>query len=269
MYAPIIAILVTMFVMISATLHDIRSREVPDWHWMLLGAFAMFSAFFECGPLCGSLLSLGYFLLLLYMLSERSVGFVGFITSASSFSFLILYTIISGDSSGWVTLFTSFFILFLYHNGLIRGGADAKALVCLSMLFPVYPNSDHLIWNPIYPAGYVFNPVFSIFVLALVSSWLVIFYIFCKNLCNGRMGVSSYQMSVAEARGAFVWPLEDIKDGRKIRIKVCDDLETIYDRLEGSGEDSVLVTPMIPFLLPIAFSTAFVLLCGSPLFCLL
>lgn len=260
--------ILTMLVLISASVHDVRSRLVPDVHWKLVCLMAVAAVFFDYRIECAAFLAAGYVLLSAYMFSERLVGVPGIAVVAAGCAVLAVPYLLYSEPSGLVTAVMFLFMLALYHTGLLRGGGDAKAMMSLSMLLPMYPEGCCILWEPVYPAAYAFNPVFSIMLLALLISLLYGIKIACKSREQGGKGFSSYRMTLEEARGSFVWPLEDIVDGKKVRIKVGCVPKDAYDRLEAARVDEVLVTPMIPFVLPITIAYIIVLLLGSPLFLL-
>jgi len=268
MYAHTIAIVFAILVLISASIHDVRSREVPDYHWMLLCGAAVAMAFYEYELGCAFLLAAGYALLAAYMFLPRLVGVLGLLVLAVACVFLAAPYILFSTVSGLVTLSMSIIILALYHLRVLRGGADAKALISLSMLFPLYPEVGHILWDPVYPEAYIFNPVFSILFIALLLSFLSVNRIMWINHMNGDCGFSEYRIGLEEARNSFVWPREDIVDGHRVRIKVTDDVEKVWNRLEEAGVDEVWVTPMIPFVLPLTIAFALAMILGSPLFLL-
>lgn len=268
MYAHAIAIVFTILVLISASIHDVRSREVPDYHWILLCGAAVAMAFYDHEIGCALLITAGYVLLSAYMFSPRLVGVPGILTLSVACVLLLLAYLLFSAESALVTLSMSIILLALYHIGLLRGGADAKALISLAMLFPSYPEIGHILWDPVYPEAYVFNPVLSILLLALLLSLLSVNRIMWINHMNGDCGFSEYKMDLDEARKAFVWPREDIVNGQKVRAKITEDVKSVYDRLEAAGEEQVWVTPMIPFVLPITLAFAFIMILGSPLFLL-
>ena len=77
---------------------------------------------------------------------------------------------------------------------------------------------------------------------------------------------AGYRMDIGRAEHAHVWPLEDVSDGETVRcISGFEDPEVI-DRFRASGRDRIWVTPIIPFLMPIALSFAIIVFLGNPLF---
>lgn len=263
----IVAIL-TMLVLTSASIHDVRSRLIPDIHWKLVCLMAAIAVFFEYEIECAVFLAAGYAILSAYMFSDRLVGAAGVVAVAAGCAVLVMSYLLYSEPSGLVTAVMFLFMLALYCTGLLRGGGDAKAMMSLSMLLPVYPEGCCILWEPVYPAAYAFNPVFSIMLLALLFSLLYGVKIICLSRKQGAKGITAYRMTVKEARSSFVWPLEDIVDGEKVRIKAGGVPKDALDRLEAAGVDQIWVTPMIPFVLPITIAYAIVLILGSPLFLL-
>ncbi len=266
MPAELLLISCAIIVMVSAAVFDVRDREIPDIHWMVLCLLAGVLAFIRFDAGIAFLISVGIFLMAAFMFSERLEGMSSvFVLALSATAFVIGY-VRSEDITILVILAMSMFILVMYWAGLLKGGADAKALISLSLLLPVYPDGLGLLWGPSYPLGYVFNPVFSILLLSLVFSLTVVFYIWSKNSQAGSRGLSSFPMRIETARGSFVWPVEDVIEGELVKLKGFENKDEVYDRLESNGFDTVRVTPMIPFLLPMAAATLIVVLLGSPLF---
>ncbi len=265
MYVLIAVFAVAVLVLLSASLHDIRSREIPDWHWVLLCIMALFCTFLRYNPLPAAVISSSYVLMILFLFVERVKGVIAVAVLAGSAVLTLVSYELTKELSMWVTLLMLIFILALYLTGLIRGGADAKAMVAISMLFPVYPDVGCVLWEPEYPIAYIFNPAFSTLIVGLLLSLLMAFYVLCRNLRCGRVSVTSFYMRIEEARGYYVWPLEDVSDGRKVKVRTQDDMDSIYDRLESAGFEDVLVTPMIPFIMPMTAAFILVMILGFPL----
>jgi preflagellin peptidase FlaK len=153
----------------------------------------------------------------------------------------------------------------MYMSGALKGGADVKALVSLCMLYPVYPGFGGSVWVPVYPAAYVFNPVFSTLLIALVLSFAFLIPV----IARGRKVSATYETEISDARRRHVWPVEDIQGGLRVPVRPQDDPGDVYSRLEEAGYDRVRVTPMVPFVLPITAAFIITILAGSPLFGLL
>ena len=197
----------------------------------------------------------------------------------SSYGFVVSVVVTSGMS---VTLF---------YAGAF-GGADAKALICLSLALPSYPT--HLLQ----PSFRLLSPLFpiSVFCNAVLLAALSVFYVLLRNLrWKQRTGkslfegfegvsfgqriltaVSGYKIKVGELeKKAFLYPLEDIQvaaggeSERKLIVMPKDEArEEVVGRIleasrRGSGQNDVWVTPGLPMLVFITVGLIIALLCGD------
>ena len=258
-------------ILASAGAWDLRIRRVPDRHWALISAI---------GVACSSLLASGYApavsvlayaassaLMAAYMLSERAPGMfvlpAAFIVSAWAYA-----------ETGYAGLlgpgiaFAAF--LCMYAAGLIRGGADAKALMSLSLAFPAYPAVGGMpwIWPPSWPAeAFLCLPV-SVLCLAAAFTAVPMALVGIVNASHGRFGrrmFTEYPVSTRNAMSSFVWTLQDVEGGRVVRTPPSDDPGAIR-RLEDMGVTTVQATPMVPFVTFLAAGFAAAVALGNPLF---
>ena len=255
---------VTM-VMASAAYHDLRCREVPDIHWMLITVVAAVMCPFRLDGFIHAVFgSVSILLMSAYMLCGRIVG-------VRAVPFLVVpviiqvYLFMDGEGA-WTLVVPVMFLAFLlfYHLGLLRGGADAKAMMSLSMASPFYPWQG-VLWGSGPVDGLLLNPPFIIFTSALVLSTAYHMTVVIRCGSPGARTIRGFRMPVSEAERSFVWPVEDVVDGHLRRIQPPDDPGAVYRRLRDDGFSEVEVTPMIPFVLPIAISYVAVLVLGDPL----
>ncbi len=272
----LIGLIATVIILASAAVSDIRTREIDDRHWIILGIVGTaVQTVCACNSpaymVAGIIIDI---LLILYMFWSKTNGINGAMV-------LIIAAIIAllpwiKDTSdpiacrNVVTVVMFLSLLSMYRLGLIRGGADVKALMCISIAFPTYVTSYGLplLWNTAPPVSFLFNPIIITLFVALLISMLYSVYTAVLNIRNGdwhRSMFSAYWVSINDARKSFVWPVIDT-DGENIsRIDSCDESEEIYDRLENAGYNRVLVTPMIPFLLPITIGFIITIVLGNPI----
>lgn len=261
-YVQILSVLVVLAVMSSAAFHDVRTREVPDWHWILLGVFSTVMALWHSVPT-----AIGTGLLTLYMCSSRVEGLIAtMVLCLSLVSFAIACLTDASEchlNMGIPVLFLSG-VLF-YVTGLLKGGADAKAFMSLSLVVPAYPGFQ-LLWGPVYPQAYLMPPSLAVLLTALLLTLVPMAVLFVVNLSRGYRGkgiATTYVLPIDVAEESHVWPVEDIVNGIVTRRPPSDDPGT-YIRLRDAGMDGVRVTPMIPFLLPMAVASTVVLVLGNP-----
>ena len=260
-------------VLVHAAVCDMRTREVPDWHWAAIGLIGPILCLLSVQGL-SVCVPLGSAMLTVCMLSERLDGFRAVPVIAASAA-LMSVPVLTEDS-GWARYAglsaLAMYLLFyaMYATGLLRGGADAKCLMSLALAFPVYPVSDPLpiLWAVDQPESLVVNPSMSVTVVSLALSLSSVLYVLGVNIREGYRGrrmLTAFPIDVGRARAAFVWPVEMVADGVTVPCRDYDSKEGILDELESAGVSRVMVTPMIPFVVPATVSFAVVVLLGSPM----
>jgi preflagellin peptidase FlaK len=162
------------------------------------------------------------------------------------------------------------FFFVMYQLDVIKGGADAKALIALSLLFPAYPELAGL---PVLelndPASLNILP-FPVLVLfnGAILTLLVPIGMLLVNLVRRDIRfplmLFGTRMSIEEAEKKHVWPMERAADGkvRTVLFPRSDD-EADWDALRAAGVDRPWVTPKVPFLIPLTLAVPFSLLLGN------
>jgi len=274
----IIAVIVMVIVMISASFSDWKKREVSDIHWLILGitgiiiftVFAVKDSGFKWQYLC---LAAGSVLILVDILWEREGHVLSFyLLMAILFAVAIFYDINDPIIVAWASVPACYIIFMgMYIFGIVRGGADAKCLITLSMLFPMYPafSSFPLISVPSGQISQIF--VFSISVLffAAMLTGLTCIYFVLVNVKNGdkcRRMLLGYKMDLEKAKVSHVWPIEDFVEGKLVPCGIPENEQEVFVRLTESGCKRVWITPMIPFIIPMTISAIFIAFIGNPLF---
>lgn len=174
------------------------------------------------------------------------------------------------------------------------GGADAKAMICLGVALPLFPD----IFRPILGYLHPFFP-FTVLTNSFLISLLSIAYVLAKNLSSKLHArrplfegfeqehflkkllilLSAYKVEFAELKeGIHLIPIEDVDEAdgtplRKIRLFVGAeaDRDIVVSRLEkcvsnGAIPDQVWVTPGLPMLVFISFGFIATLIVGDILF---
>ena len=163
-------------------------------------------------------------------------------------------------------------IVLMYMVDIVRGGADAKALIALSIIFPYYPavGSFPLLSPDNGYAQLVFPFSFVVLINAAIIVALLPIGFAVKNISSREFeypfGLLGYKMDVENARSKFVWLMERIEDGKLVRYtrpKRDEDLESELDLLSKAGHKRVWITPKIPFIIPISISLIFSVTVGN------
>ena len=145
-----------------------------------------------------------------------------------------------------------FLMYVLFQLRLIFGGADAKALMALAILVPLHPALyDFPIWKSVMPAPWI---IFSNSVIIfLVIPLMLLIYNLGKRNVKFPYCLLGYKMSVQKAKEKFVWPLEQIKNGKRTFVYMPKefDVKEELDAFEKQGIKEIWVTPKIPFMIPL------------------
>lgn len=273
----IIWVILSVIVLIHASLCDIRSREVPDWHWAVLGGSgailcAVSSAGYQ-GTGAVVFVFAGAVMLLTYMLTDLSITVQAVLVVASSALYIVPCALCPEDEyalGGLASIVVFFLVYGMYEIGLLCGGADAKFLMALALSFPVYPDTPWtpVLWHIGFPESLVFSVPVSVLVVGLALSLLSVFPVLAMNIRRGDAGrrmLTTYVMPVSEARASYVWPVEHLVDGRLVPCRPCEDRLEALGQMERAGIQHVRVTPMIPFVLSLTVAFIIVVSLGSPL----
>ncbi|MBO8179038.1 MAG: prepilin peptidase [Archaeoglobus sp.] len=134
------------------------------------------------------------------------------------------------------------------------GGADAKAIMCLAVIFPFYPTFNGF---PMLNQGFSF--AFSTLANSVIAAPLLLIFMFFRNLVReGWRGLrgnvlyyfTGYRADVKNLP-KFHNLLEFVDENgefKRVRRAVEPD-ERMLERLRKSGVEKVWVTPALPFLI--------------------
>ena len=164
------------------------------------------------------------------------------------------------------------FIVVMYMLDVLRGGADAKALLALSVLFPFYPALASL--GVIQAESATAEVVFPFSFIVLVTAAIVVAFFplgfMVKNLLSREFkfpqGFLGYRMDAASIKGKHVWLMERIEGGTHrtyVRPKQDEDLDKEVQLLLAHGRKRIWVTPKIPFIIPILAALIFCVVIGN------
>lgn len=267
---------------------DWRTRRVPNLYWIVLSLFG--SAILIIRVLVDEV-DLAYLLVLVPILAilsdvyldtdgktmfERAAPFVKYGIAVVS---IILLAYAWGDDTYFQHLLAipglMLIIVAFYITNIIRGGADAKALIALAIVFPFYPTfSEFPLIQPGATEIEIFFP-FTLTVLvnaAIIACVLPLYFVF-RNFAAHEFefpqGLLGYKMNHDDIVGKHVWLMERFEDGRIVRYvspKSNEDLAKEVGLLAKAGKTRIWVTPKVPFIVPISASVALSAVVGGLLF---
>jgi preflagellin peptidase FlaK len=283
-------IVLAVVIMAAASVSDWRTRTASDGHWYALGAGGAllfgWQLWTEGAPwshyLCLTLMALVFVDLLrdrpgLFEEGVQLVPLALYVMTGASYAYLTVRHY--GGPGYWALvtvplLFVLFFVL--YQLDVIKGGADAKALIALSLCFPVYPVLEGLPLLALNTPSALEVLPFSLLVLlnAAILTLLVPMVMFVMNLLRRDLRfplmLFGVRMSVDQAKGRHVWPMEHVVEGRiSTTLFPRADEEEDWEALTKAGVDRPWVTPKVPFLIPLTLGVPFSLLVGNPVFYLI
>ena len=163
----------------------------------------------------------------------------------------------------------------MYILDILKGGADAKALIALSILFPFHPVIGDL--PLITPVGEYADILFPFALAVLIDAAIIVVFLplvfLVRNLTSRDFRfpqmLLGYTVDLSQSRPGFVWLMERIEDGRHIfytRPRSDEDLEAELLKLRDHGRSRVWVTPKIPFIVPILAGLVLATVVGNILF---
>ena len=262
---------VVFVALLSSSYQDLVRREVSDIHWWVIGISGVISVAMDFQGTYGITVTIGSVLIIFDILCPLEIPRRMEYVLDTIIVCLFLIPVMISPNGEYVFETLSIIIptivfYVMYLMGILKGGADAKCLITLSILFHGDVSSYAIM-------GTSASPLPFSLVLLFYAALLTMLYalsIMIRNVIEGN-GIGFhpwYRMGLDDARTSYVWSKQDVIDGSIAILKGVAD-EGVYDRLDSMGAKDVLVTPMIPFIIPITISFAFIILAGDPLSLLL
>jgi preflagellin peptidase FlaK len=278
--------------LLFAAVSDLRTRRVTDRLWIAIGSFGLvlfgiqMSLVSEAGTLsanvpppevlalvgCSAILFGAIFFGTPLFGEEgfrlRPVRVLALLAAAALFVFPAASYLSSGRTipRALVELYPTPAMILVYQGfymaRILHGGADAKGLIALTLLVPMYPDTSPfpiLAPNPLVQdllrVAFPFSLV--IYVDAAILFLAVPLVLFLRNVIRGDFGVQAflgYRVPI-DRIPSKAWLMEKINDrGEHILVlfpKRGGDRSEDLDRLRAAGADRVWVTPQVPFMVPL------------------
>ncbi len=273
--------LVALAVLLSASVSDWRRREAADIHWavlMAMGGILFALRLHDAGvPVAAYLSVVSMALMAMDLLWDRDTDAR---IDLALYMSIIATAVISAFSlrdTDLLWAYVSMPVMYLvmntfYYSGVVKGGADAKAVIAIAFLYPSYPVFGDLPLIGI-PGGSIplfLVPAFAVFMLAAILSVLLVIPYTITNIVRHDtefpLMMAGFRMDIDRAERSHVWPMEDAF-GNEVTVCMSGTEDPdVYRRLRNAGRTKVWVTPIIPFLIPITVAYAAIILLGNPLF---
>lgn len=182
--------------------------------------------------------------------------------------------------SVWLIMFYSF-----YNLGVPKGGADTKALMALTALFPMYIFFPQIVINSSYITiietlpgiAYIFPFAFSVLINATVITLFIpislLIYNASKKDLRFPQCLFGYKLNLKSIPEKHVWLMEQIDEEGEVFLVLFprpskEDRETLRI-LQDKGQTSAWVTPKIPFIIPMTIGLVLNFIIGNILFAIM
>jgi len=161
----------------------------------------------------------------------------------------------------------------------MMGGADAKLLLVLSIIFPIYP-----MINNIFPLIMPLNLFgFSVLGNAVAVSMIIPFGFVIYNLLRSGLKIDKpfyafigYKSKISELANKHIWLIQDFEEingkivshFRRGGLEIDENIITKLKSFQKKGliEDEIWVTPQLPFMIPISIGFFIAIIYGDILF---
>ncbi len=129
------------------------------------------------------------------------------------------------------------------------GGADAKALLAIAILVPIFPRIGSIpLWIPAVELPFPMTVFINSLLIYLAIPLVLLFWNLKNGITEFPFCLLGYKMKASEIGDKFVWPMEKIEDGKRKKTVMPQQDADVSD----FGDDIIWVTPKVPFLIPLA-----------------
>jgi preflagellin peptidase FlaK len=277
---------VALVICLLASYSDWKTRVAKDGYWLVMGVVGLTLIAIELALANANwlyflfLFPIGFVFVDLFWdrkgMLEDGINPVPIVLYALGIATLAcLFVNLKDEVLFWrlAAVLVMFAIIFLlYQLDIIKGGADAKALMALSVLFPAYPIIDGLplihITSDLATVVFPFSllVLFNAALLSIAVPLGLLFYNASKKEVRLPAMLLGYRTTIQDARGKFVWSMERMVNGERKFVyfpKEDEEENAILDALQQAGVNEIWVTPKIPFLIPITVSIIFSAVVGN------
>ncbi len=266
-------LLIALVILAAASVSDIKTRRVGNTYWILMAIIGLVLVPVQIA-VDGEPWEYAVILVpILVILSDvylegRPGSLMEKYGAAMKYGVAVVATIAIGYLWGTAPYFQHLLgipvmmivIVALYMLDMVRGGADAKALISLSILFPFYPafagvpiiQAKTDLATIVLPFSFTVLVNAAIIVAVVVPLGYLLSNAMTRDLRfpNALLG---RRVATDSVKNNHVWLMERIVDGRHVlytKPKRNEDLVKELGMLKDAGVDRVWVTPKIPFIVP-------------------
>ncbi|MGB9635877.1 MAG: A24 family peptidase C-terminal domain-containing protein [Thermoplasmata archaeon] len=291
-YIDAARVVVSIGIFAVASYSDYRTRTIENHVWLIGGVagsiFLFLHLFLISSGLIGYILSIFAIALFFipyidledYGVSETQEFYIElslYFSLAFATFFIGIYWFAPENILSMGIVAIQVLIRVFYELNIIHGGADAKALMLIGLMFPSYPR---ILVLPLFVSEIPLLEQMFPFALTVLFNAVVwfIFYPLVLLIYNATRGdlkfpaaLFGYKLPLESVKKKYVWLMEHPVEG-KIVFRYSpdkDDDEGIKEEiieLEKLGKKDVWVTPQIPFIIPISVGLVISIIFGNVFF---
>ncbi len=180
MYLDLIKFGIGLIFLGFASYQDIRTREISNFVWFIMTIFS--GSILILSNLNSNILSVVFLIVYFYLWYIELGKYDKYLDII--FLILSIIMIIIGQKYGESILLIIIFKT-LYRTNVIKGKADARAIMALTILYPFYPSITLFQSNERYILNIIFPYPFEVLFYSAIVSILFSIYLFLKNLSKG------------------------------------------------------------------------------------
>ncbi len=264
--------LVALPFFIYASYSDYRERLISTWIWFVLGIFAIAFAVLQFPDII-SIIALSPSVIIFYEWffewDHKWVSYAIYGLAAAIFLYSLQF---ASECAPLIVMFIMMiFIRALHGAKIIRGRADARALMTVALLQPLYPQFYSF---PIFRPEYVelvqltFPFVFLVLLYSAFAALIYLLFVLFRNLLRGDVGFPEmfigYRIPLDRVNKEQVWLMERIVDGEHVLyVHPHEHSDEDLKKLKEFGRDRVWVQPKIPFVIYITAGLVLAYLVGN------
>ena len=263
-----------------AAYSDIKERAVYSFVWIVMATAGYAIAIYEYVSSPYALLTLAAAAVVFYQWYLDDLSFAVRIAIYSLSFFLAVGGIILGLAyhTTWLGLATyavTVLAIGLHHRGVIKGRADARAIMAIAALHPAYPAVQQFMnLSPLARSIAEVTMPFALLVLfyAAVSALSVPLYLGIRNGLRGDAGFPEmfigYRMPLRKVPQSHVWLMERVEGNDIVMHLRPTPVKDVWDeiaKLEAKGRKDVWVQPKVPFVVFIFIGYLLAFFVGYPL----
>ena len=242
---------------IYASYSDLKDRMISTWVWFILGFFSvafLIVQFSNWQAIIAMLSSVIIFYEWFFEWDHKWISYIFYAVAAAFFFYSLLF--IEEIYPLTVMLLMLLFIRMMHHMKIIRGRADARALMTVAILQPLYPQFLNF---PVFVPQYVklieitFPFVFLVLLYSAIASLGYLLFLLIRNVSRHDIGFPEmfmgFRVPIDKVNTQHVWLMERVVDGEHVLyVHPTEHEPDDIEKLKKIGRKRVWVQPKIPFI---------------------